>query len=46
MSHQLYLCQFNSDTQYVVLSLGLGGHGSFWQQQIAALQQYFHVLTE
>ena len=30
---------------YVVLSSGLGGHASFWNPQIKALQQDFHVVT-
>ena len=30
---------------YVVLSSGLGGHASFWNPQIKALQQNFHVVT-
>ena len=33
------------DAPYVVLSSGLGGHASFWNPQIEALQQYFHVVT-
>ena len=34
-----------ADAPYIVLSSGLGGHASFWNPQIKALQQYFHVLT-
>ncbi|MFZ0022725.1 pyrimidine utilization protein D [Acinetobacter sp.] len=34
-----------ADTPYVVLSSGLGGHASFWNPQIEALQQDFHVVT-
>lgn len=30
---------------YVILSSGLGGHGQFWQPQIADLQEHFHVLV-
>ncbi|WP_312585958.1 pyrimidine utilization protein D [Acinetobacter sp.] len=33
------------DAPYVVLSSGLGGHASFWNPQIEALQQYFHVVA-
>lgn len=33
------------DAPYVVLSSGLGGHASFWNPQIEALQQHFHVVT-
>ena len=44
MSYTVYpSAQTHAD--YVVLSSGLGGHGSFWQPQIAVLQQYFHVVT-
>ena len=34
-----------SDAKTLVLSSGLGGHAQYWQPQIAALQQHFHVLT-
>lgn len=34
-----------ADAPYVVLSSGLGGHASFWNPQIEALQQYFHVVA-
>ncbi|WP_216934437.1 MULTISPECIES: pyrimidine utilization protein D [unclassified Acinetobacter] len=34
-----------ADAPYVVLSSGLGGHASFWNPQIEALQQYFHVVS-
>ena len=34
-----------SQAKTVVLSSGLGGHAQYWQSQIDALQQHFHVLT-
>ena len=44
MNYQLYpaLC---STSDYVVFCSGLGGHGKFWQPQIAAFQQSYHVLV-
>lgn len=45
MHHTVYPCKQDGQQQYVILSSGLGGHASFWQPQIEALQQHFHVLT-
>lgn len=45
MSYSVYPCKQDGQQQYVILSSGLGGHASFWQPQIEALQQHFHVLT-
>ena len=42
MQTQLYPCH-RTQADYILLSSGLGGHSAFWQPQIAALQQYFHV---
>lgn len=44
MNTRLYPCH-RTQAEYILLSAGLGGHGTFWQPQIAALQQYFHVLV-
>jgi aminoacrylate hydrolase len=44
MNTRIYPC-YKPQAEYIVLSSGLGGHGAFWQPQIAALQQYFHVLV-
>lgn len=44
MSYTVYAAE-NPSADYVILSSGLGGHGSFWRPQIAALQAYFHVIT-
>ena len=44
MNTRLYPCH-RAQAEYLLLSSGLGGHASFWQPQIAALQQYFHVLV-
>lgn len=44
MNTRLYPCH-RTQADYLLLSSGLGGHGAFWQPQIAALQQYFHVLV-
>ncbi|MBK0064316.1 MULTISPECIES: pyrimidine utilization protein D [unclassified Acinetobacter] len=43
MNYQLYPA-LNESQEYVVFSSGLGGHGQFWQPQIAAFQQTYHVL--
>jgi aminoacrylate hydrolase len=43
MNTRLYPCH-RPQADYILLSSGLGGHGAFWQPQIGALQQYFHVL--
>ena len=43
MNYQLYPA-FNASQEYVVFSSGLGGHGQFWQPQIAAFQQAYNVL--
>lgn len=45
MQFQFHSCLSNPAAQTIVLSSGLGGHGSFWQPQLAALQQNYHVLT-
>lgn len=45
MNYKIFNCYAESDAEYLVLSSGLGGHGSFWQPQIESLRQYFHVLT-
>lgn len=33
------------NAEWVVLSSGLGGHGSFWQPQIEALRENFHIFV-
>ena len=43
MNYQLYPA-FNASQEYVVFSSGLGGHGQFWQPQIAVFQQAYNVL--
>ncbi|MCU4413353.1 pyrimidine utilization protein D [Acinetobacter sp. WU_MDCI_Axc73] len=43
MNYQLYPA-LNASQEYVVFSSGLGGHGQFWQPQIAAFQQVYNVL--
>ncbi|WP_130804962.1 pyrimidine utilization protein D [Acinetobacter ihumii] len=44
MNYQLYPT-LHASQEYVVFSSGLGGHGKFWQAQIAAFQQHYHVLV-
>lgn len=44
MYYQVYPNMTN-EADYVVLASGLGGHASFWQPQIQALQAYFHVVV-
>jgi aminoacrylate hydrolase len=44
MEYQIYKCE-NEDAEYVVLSSGLGGHASFWNPQITALNEHFHILS-
>lgn len=43
MNYQLYPA-LNASQEYVVFSSGLGGHGQFWQPQLAAFQQTYNVL--
>lgn len=45
MQYQIHACTTKTNAAYVVLSSGLGGHGTFWQPQLAFLQQYFNVLV-
>lgn len=45
MSYQIFYHAEQAQAEYVILSSGLGGHASFWQAQIACLQQYFHVIV-
>ncbi|MEB4800953.1 pyrimidine utilization protein D [Acinetobacter soli] len=44
MYYQVYP-NITKEADYVVLASGLGGHASFWQPQIQALQAYFHVVV-
>ncbi|MBI1450664.1 MULTISPECIES: pyrimidine utilization protein D [Acinetobacter] len=44
MHYQIHRCMLNPHADYVVFSSGLGGHGAFWQPQINAFQQHFHVV--
>lgn len=43
MQYQIFPCTTGVNAEYLVLSSGLGGHGSFWQPQIEFFQNYFHV---
>ena len=45
MTYQINRCTKNLNANFLILASGLGGHASFWQPQIAALTQYFHVLS-
>lgn len=45
MSYTVHPSHNHSATQYIILSSGLGGHGSFWKPQIEFLQQQFNVIT-
>lgn len=44
MHYQIHPCIHNPNADYVVFSSGLGGHGAFWQPQLHAFQQHFHVV--
>lgn len=45
MTYQINRCTKNFNAEFLILASGLGGHASFWQPQIEALSQYFHVLS-
>ena len=45
MHYQIHSCTQNKHADHLILSSGLGGHGAFWQPQLEALQQHFHVVT-
>ena len=45
MNYQVHYSNASTAKEFIVLSSGLGGHADFWNPQIDALKQYFHVLT-
>jgi len=45
MSYRIHRCKQKTETDFLILSSGLGGHASFWNPQIEALTEYFHVFT-
>ncbi len=45
MKYQITRNRHHSDADFMILSSGLGGHAAFWQPQIDALAEHFHVLS-
>lgn len=43
VKYKIIPCTNNQNAEYLVMSSGLSGYGSFWKPQVEFFKQYFHV---